>query len=372
MEMPNAGRRARATIRRPQPVLAGGILALAALALAACAGSAAPSESTEPAAPTPAETSSADPEPEAGTQPASRYPLTCDDLVPAQAIADMFDVALEPVDPLVTAGGAGISVPRMTSILSIGGLACEWSNGEPANSQYGANPAYAGVLVTVLPPQDAGWSAGATDAGMPSPGDSCGATNCTITRVGSSGAWIELSASAGPSTILPPGAAAVADAAATAVDSAGPPAPATAVDASIPADCETLVPTSAVETLTGTSGLVAVTAAGGWSDWAEARSIAGDTGCMWQPSGADENIAAAAWVRGGLWAFERIEAGGALVPAPSELAIVGADRAVLRCDATYAVCGVDLLVGSDWLQVTAPIEEHAVSVATEVASRLDR
>ncbi|GGI44952.1 hypothetical protein GCM10010932_07190 [Agromyces flavus] len=282
----------------------------------------------------------------------------------------MFDVPLEPVDPLVTAASAGIAVPRMTSILSIGGLACEWSNGEPYNSQYGGNPAYAGVLVTVVPEQDTGWSSRAASAGLPADATSCGPDFCTIRRVGASGAWIEIFGSAGPGTILPAGATAFADAALAAVDAAGPPAPAPAIESSIPADCDALVPLATVESITGTAGLVAVTTGGGWSEWAEARAIAGDLGCRWMPTDVEEIVVAADWVRGGLWAFERIQDAGALVPAASEISVPGADRALLRCDAAYGTCGVDLLVGPDWIQVTAPEEAWAVDVAEEIAAGL--
>ena len=101
---------------------------------------------------------------------------------------------------------------------------------------------------------------------------------------------------------------------------------------------------------------------------AEAMVIAGDGACNWTPTDNEESVARAAWVRGGTWAFDRIEDGGALVPAPTELTIAGADRALVRCDDTYGICGVDLLVGPDWVQVIAPQQEHAVAVATEIAA----
>lgn len=369
MESPHGERRARA-IRRPQPVLAAGSVIVAALLLSACAASPAPAASTEPAPAT--ETTTPEPEPEPGTQPASRYDLTCDELVPPNVVSDMFDVPLEPVDPLVTAASAGISVPRMTSILSIGGLACEWSNGEASNSQFGSNPAYAGVLVTVVPVQDSGWSALATDAGMPVPGDSCGPQVCSMTRV-PSGAWLAVFGAGGSAgTIDPVGAASFADAAAAAVDRASPPAPAVAVDSAIPADCEGLVPTATVESLTGTTGLTASSAGGGWSEWAEAESIAGDLGCQWFPANSDESVAGAAWVGGGRWAFDRIADAGALVPTPADapIAVTGADRALVRCDAARADCGVDLVIGPDWVQVTAPDEARAVAIAQEIATGL--
>ncbi|MEI5584243.1 MULTISPECIES: hypothetical protein [unclassified Agromyces] len=371
---PERSRRRARTTRRPRTASVAAVLALAALALSACATSPEPTATTE--APPPSGTATPSPEPApapaSGTvRPASRYDLTCDELVPPANISDMFDVAVAPVDPLVTAASAGLSVPRMTSALSIGGLACEWSNGEAYNSQLGTTTPYTGVLVTVVPPQDAGWSDRATGAGLPAPGTDCGADFCSITRV-ASGAWIAIAAIGGPNAILPVGADGVANAAVAAVDSASPPAAASEVPSGIPDDCEGLVPVATVESITGSAGLVAETTAGGWSEWAEAMAIAGDLGCRWMPSGADEVVVGAAWVRGGVWAFDRIEAAGALVPAPSDLAVAGADRAFVRWDPERGVCGVDLLVGPDWIQVTSAEQDWALAVAEEIAAGLPR
>ena len=226
--------------------------------------------------------------------------------------------------------------------------------------------------MTVVPKQDAGWSARATDAGMPMPGDSCGPANCSMTRV-PSGAWVAVYGAGGSAgTIDPVGAATLADAAAAAVDGASPPAPAVAVDSAIAADCEGLVPTATVESLTGTTGLTVSSTAGGWSEWAEAKSIAGDLGCQWFPANADESVAGATWVRGGRWAFDRIADAGALVPTPADapIAVTGADRALVRCDPARGSCGVDLVIGPDWIQVTAPDEARAVAIAEAIATGL--
>ncbi len=366
----HSGRFAHAMSRRPRAAASAAVLAFAALVLSACATPAQPAETTEPAPPIETTTPAPEPESEPGAQPASRYDVSCDQLVPAQAVSDIFDAVVEPVDPLATAAAAGFSVPRMTSVISIGGLACEWSNGEPYNSQYGTNPAYTGALLTVVPPQDGGWSERAVGYGMPAPGSSCSATICEVTAVAPSGAWITLFAATQANAILTAGAQAVADAAVAAVESASPPAPATMVDSAIPGDCEALVPVATIESITGSSGLTAGSGdGGGWSEWAEAQVIAGDGACAWAPMDAVDSVARAQWVRGGKWAFDRIEESGALVPAPTELTLAGADRAVLRCDATYyAMCGVDLLIGPDWVQVTAPEQDHAVGVATEIAA----
>ncbi|MGR2752187.1 hypothetical protein [Agromyces arachidis] len=364
---------ARIRTRRPLTATAA-VLAIAALSLSACAGSPAPA-TTDAATPPASETTEPTAAPAPGSaQPASRYDLTCDELVPQQAVSDMFDVALEPVDPLVTAAAAGISVPRMTSVLSVGGLACGWSNGAEYNSQFGTNPAYTGVLVTVVPPQDAGWSPRAIQAGMPAPDASCTADVCTMTRV-ASGAWIAVEGEAGPATILPAGADAVANAAVAAVDAASPPAAAAEVPTRIPEGCEAVLPAAQVEQITGATGLtVSEQGGGGWSDWAEAGWIAGDLGCSWTPPDSEESVVWVSWVRGGRWAYDRVADAGALVPSPSTtgIAVSGDDVAQVRCDPSRAVCAVDLVLGPDWVQVKSSEQDWAVAAAQEIASGLSR
>ncbi len=62
--------------------------------------------------------------------PESRYGLDC-----ATIADDALITAAVPsgssADPLVTASGVGIAIPRVTSIISVGGNVCEWSNGCP-------------------------------------------------------------------------------------------------------------------------------------------------------------------------------------------------------------------------------------------------
>ncbi|GAA1057639.1 hypothetical protein GCM10017608_00410 [Agromyces luteolus] len=352
-----------------------GILAVALAAgvsLSACAApSAGPAGPTTAAAtPTPSTEPVAETAP-GSEPPVARYDLDCDGLVPATLVGDLFAAPVEPTDPLVTASSVGISLPRMTSIVAVGGLACEWSNGEPSNSQYGTNPAHVGLLVTVVPPPAGGWSDTAVRFGMPAAGTDCGGQTCTATQP-ASGAWVQVQATDGSGAPDPTTFGRVVDAAVAAVDAASPPEPPAATGSAIPDDCQDLVPDAVVESAAGVAEVVESSFAGGWSEWAEAKTIAGDLGCRWFRADADEIVAGADWVRGGRWAYERIADGGGLVPPGSEvdLGLVAPDVAVLRCDAAYGTCAVDVVVGADWVQVTAPDESVAVAVATEVAGRL--
>lgn len=361
---------ARTMTRRPTTML-GIVVIIGALALSACAGlPSAPAETTD-AAPPPTETATPAPTPVPGSvAPESRYDLDCDDLVPADLVSALMGGAVGPADPLATAASAGPSIPRMTSVVAIGGLACEWSNGEPDNSQFGTNPAYVGLLVTVVPMPDAGWSSRAAKHGMPQPGEWCEASFCSMTRA-TADAWIAAESRLGEEVAADSAAAAaVADAAAAAIEAASPSAAPTQPDSAIPTECEALVPTTAVESLTGTSGLVATTSAGGWSEWAEAMSIAGNGWCRWTTPDTEESVAAVSWIRGGRWAADRLDEAGALVPAGSDpaLDLTAPDRALLRC--TEYTCTVDLVVGADWLQVQSDDEGQAVAIAREVAAGL--
>ncbi|RXZ45216.1 hypothetical protein ESO86_13990 [Agromyces binzhouensis] len=325
---------------------------------------------TEAAAPSPSgvPTEAAAP---GSTPPESRYDLGCDDLVPASLVGDVFAAPVEATDPLVTASSAGIALPRMTSIIAVGGLACEWSNGEPYNSQYGANPAHVGLLVTVVPPQAGGWSDTAVRLGMPTSATDCGGWTCTATQV-ASGAWVHAQATDGSGAPDPTAFGHVVDAAVAAVDAASPPDPQATTESAIPVDCQELVPDAVVESVTGVADVVESPTAGGWSEWAEAKTIAGDRGCLWLRADADELVVGTDWVRGGRWAYDRIADGGGLVHAGSALGLdlVAPDVAVLRCDPTYGDCAVDLLVGADWVQVTASDEETTVAIASEIARNL--
>ena len=272
--------------------------------------------------------------PVAWHEPESRYGLECDALVDDALAADTFSVAVSEVDPLVTASGVGIAIPRNTSILSQGGTVCEWSNGVAMNTQYGYVPDYVGVAVSVTPRPDAGWSAQATSKGMPGEVYGCAANLCTMSTTAGD-AWVTLEASGGDGAALDPAAADALFAAVVAeVVAAGAPEPAVTPARDVPplpTDCEAVLPLATVRSISGVaSAEPRGGGGGGWSDWAEARLQAGNEGCDWGV-GDFETAAAVNWVRDGRWAYDRAVDAGTFTPAT--IAGLGVDDlASVRCD----------------------------------------
>ncbi len=84
-------------------------------------------------------------------QPASRYGLDCGTLVDPALVSGLFTTDVAAVDPILSESGVGIAIPRRAAILAVGGSVCEWSNGVPMNDQYGTEPDYVGVTISVGP-----------------------------------------------------------------------------------------------------------------------------------------------------------------------------------------------------------------------------
>jgi len=344
-------------------------LATAILALAGCAGG------SPGAPPTTAPPSSAPPSTAPPTvvsaEPSSRYGLDCADLVDEALALATVTVPVAAVDPLVTAAGVGTAIPRRTSIISQGGTVCEWSNGVPVNDQYGSDPAYVGVVLSVLPRPASGWSAKATQYGMPSNVSSCAADLCVMSTVVGD-AWVTLEASGGSAAVIDPVAAdaLLADLVAT-VTAAGAPTPLATparTQPPLPSDCELVLPVASVRTITGDTGAVLSHGGGGWSDWAEARLNAANEGCRWAVG--DENSATVGWIRDGRWAYDRAQAAGTF--SPTTITGLGAgDEATIRCDAAFGTtCSVDIAFGPDWVNIAGNDEATAIELAEAVVARL--
>lgn len=343
-------------------------LVLALVGCAAATGSSPtatvpPSSTASPTATTPSAPSSG--------QPASRLGLDCDALVDESLALALFSVPVSTVDPLVTASGVGIAIPRRTSIISEGGTVCEWSNGAPSNTQYGAEPAYAGVTVSVLPMPAGGWSANAARYGMPSDDSSCAADICEISRVAGD-TWLTLEASGGTAAVIDPSAAeALLSAAGAAVTAAGAPAPLQTPNRTappLPTDCEEILSLATVRELTGDPTAELAIGAGGWSDWAEARLDARNEPCRWATG--DENAATVGWIRDGRWAYDRASAAGTFSPTTVS-GLAAGDTATLRCDAAFGPsCAVDLAIGPDWVNVAGNDEATAIALAEALVAQL--
>lgn len=335
-------------------------------------------EATQSPTPTPIPTPTPPPseDPAAPGMPESRYGLTCESLVDPALVSDLFTTDVAPADPIVTASGVGIAIPRITSILSVGGTVCQWSNGEAYNSQYGMAPEYTGVTIAIVPRPAAGWSEQAVNLGMPGDWSGCAESDlCSSTgEVGD--AWVAIEAIGGSYGLNASAWQPFSDAVRAAVSAAGPAAAPTApeqVGTPPVADCEAVLPTDAVRSITGSPDAEPQRAGGGgWSAWAEARQAAGDVGCIWSIMDAD-TTASVDWVNDGRWAFERmLQAGTA---SPVDLAGLSADdAAVLRCnvDPYGDSCAIDLGVGDDWYNVAGTDRDTAIAIAEAVLAQLER
>lgn len=296
-------------------------------------------------------------------QPASRYGLGCATLIDDTVATGLFTTEVGIADPIVTASEVGIAIPRATSILSEGGTVCEWSNGVADNSQYGWNPAYVGVTISILPRPAEGWSMAATKRGMPLDERVCNDMVC-IASAAIGDAWVGVEVRAGePNAVDPSGWDPFVDAVFAAVSAAGP-----AAGPSAPArdqlECDSIIPIDAVRAITAEpEARLNGRGGGGWSEWAEARLHAGDLGCSWGGPVFDTALANVNVVHGGRWAFERMLLAGTTSP----VALAGLhpdDEAVVRCDATFGTsCAVDLRIGQDWFNVSGADRATAIALA---------
>ncbi|MFC9558591.1 hypothetical protein [Agromyces sp. NPDC056965] len=305
-------------------------------------------------------------------QPASRYGLDCATLIDDSVASGLFTTEVGIVDPIVTASGAGINILRPTSILSEGGTVCEWSNGVAYNSQYGWNPAYVGVTVSILPRPAEGWSVNATNYGFPRDDRGCGEAVCfAIAAVGD--AWVEIEALAGePNAVDSSGWDPFVDGVIAAVSAAGPAAGPSA-PAGVQLECDTIIPIEAVRAATAESEAVPHgRGGGGWSQWAEARWHAGDVGCSWGLPDLDATFAHVNVAHGGRWAFERMLLAGSSTPV-SLGGLHSDDEAVVRCDDEYGTqCAVDLRIGQDWFNVSGADRAAAIALSEALLVQLAR
>ena len=336
-----------------------------------------PKPITSPSAtPTPTPTPPPTEEPAAPGMPESRYGLTCESLVDPALVSDLFTTDVAPADPIVTASGVGIAIPRITSILSVGGTVCQWTNGEAYNSQYGLAPEYTGVTIAIVPRPAAGWSERAVSSGMPGDWSGCAESDMCSSSVAVGDAWVAIEASGGPTAMNVAAWQPFSDAVIEAVSAASPAAALTAPEqvGTPPAeDCEAVLPLDTVRSITSAPDAEPQRAGGGgWSAWAEARQTDGDVGCLWSVSDVDM-VAGVDWVNDGRWAFERMLQAG--TGSPVDVAGLSADdAAVIRCnvDPYGDSCAIDLGVGHDWYNVAGTDRDTVIALAEAVLAQLAR
>ena len=311
-------------------------------------------------------------DPVTADQPASRYGLDCGTLVDPALVSGIFTTGVAAIDPILSESGVGVAIPRRAAILAVGGSVCEWSNGVPMNDQYGVEPDYVGVTISVVPRPTAGWSERAIQHGMPAEESGCDGGWCgASSTVGDS--WVNLSAYGGANVVGDPSAwQSLVDAVVGAVSAAGPASAPVMPERSTmptPEECDAIIPVDEVRSITATPDAQVMIEAGGWSEWAEARLTADAWGCAW---GVDDLSRAANvdWLHEGRWAYLRmLEAG---TSTPIELAgLASGDLASVRCDARFGTtCAVDLAVGPDWYSVNANDQGTAIALAEALLARL--
>lgn len=324
---------------------------LAVLALTACGpGSPAPTPTT-----TPGSTWTADPDDEATPEPTGAadrptplFAASCDTLAPASLLTPILPFAFEANDVLRTEYFATPSIPRHGAVAQVGGLLCEWSNGEPYSSQMGSS-AFRGIQLSVLPDARSGWELFAGYYGIAPTADSvsCFAASgvCSL-DVYADGYWFsaEIATTVGAGT--EPAVRALGDHLQAATSGFG-----TLRDRwyptgleSIPAACETTLPASLVTAVFGSGhGLYNSEGEhGGWSLWAEAVSRNGGFGCGWFGDGE----ISVSWQPGGEWLARQlgVTTNGAEVDVPA-LAADGVARLTSYSDGSYRI---DLVAHGTW------------------------
>ncbi len=282
-------------------------------------------------------------EPTAGPRPEPMLAADCADLAPDRLLELSFDVPLTLVDP-IPSELAEPGIPSAASVRTAGGIACEWSNGEPY-APGGGNPDYVGLRVLALPAATAEWERYGEGTGIVEPVvDVCARRTepivCTTTGL-VRGTWIEAVAMGGSTvegslsaTNMLVGAHGlmVADGSPwlRPESSAGP--------------CETITDAAAVSAALGADATYDPIALGTTlADSAERR--VGSTGCGILVG--DEFLAAVHVLPGGAWA--RADSGGASIGEP--VAVDGLEDAVIVCDG--GVCQLDAILRGSWIRVVA-------------------
>lgn len=322
-------------------------------------------------APTPAATAesgatgpTATPTPAAGADgPRPILDLTCEELLATATVAATMPASVVPAVMALAELGVerGNGIPTSAYVRSLGGLACEWNNGEAYNSSAGSNPAYLGIRVLVLPDAVSQWERFETyysSSGVL--GLYCAELieplYCTHEElVGTT--WVSaeiIGAGNAPAT------EAIANEILTAVSTAGPGGAAWMPPAdTIPlsANCEDTLPVTPVGLLLGVGvPLVAQGPGGGWSLGAGARENTGAALCIYTFEMSMAGVGSIETLPAGAWAWQEVRPliTTPAVPERVDIALLGdGDEAWVRCSADGHLCFLDLVVGGNWVQLQA-------------------
>jgi hypothetical protein len=333
-----------------------------AASLTACGpGSPTPSGSGTPAG-SPTASPSTDPGPAVGAEPASRFDLACEDLVPASALAAAHAGAVSAVDPFATTLSVTEGIPTAAVVLQLGGVACGWSNGAPMIVDHQVNPAFAGTTVHVIADAAAEWPKFTDIYGGGDSHLNCYSTgttvNCDLNEL-LAGSWIEVvsygvNAAPGGSTadfaaavtpLLDAVRAAVGGAAIGALEIEESPVP-------IPSDCAAVLDGIQFGSALGIGTTVVGGPHGGWSLDASARNVAEASTCIYFYPDTDLAAGVLRWLPNAAWAADAGMALATFPALPTDAGLVGAADSWVRCAPSNGQCTVDATVNGHWVQVT--------------------
>lgn len=330
------------------------VVGAALLLLSGCT----PGTPTPTASPTVEASASPTPTPtvEPISAPEPRIDLTCAELGAALPLAASFIEPVTEVSRAATEYGAYPARPEEYIVRSVGGLVCEFSNGQTQSEVLGSAPAYVGVRIHVLPDPGAQWDRYVDYYSVPGTRDSyCVAesagSTCYFNGLGGA-RWVDTVVVGATDDLA---GMAVIEAAfsaiATAGTGAGVWAPPTDTLA-LPDACDAYVSAGQLQASTGLTTPLATYRAGGggWSLRGGAEVIDGSPSCFWAFEFADAGIGTLDVLRGGAWAWA--EAQEIVGSAPITVAGLDAgDGAWLRCGPSDAWCVVDLVLGGNWIEL---------------------
>lgn len=310
--------------------------------------------------PTPPPTSAAPtPTPTADSlsAPAPLIDVPCAELVSAATLTSAFTTPVTAIDPAESLMGAYPTIAPTYAVRSLGGLTCEWNNGQPQSFTGGSSATYVGVRVIVLPNATSQWDRFIDYYGAEAEGDYCASGGPTFycstdALVGST--WVEVIMFGAVSDVE---ASALGAEVVAGITAAGPGAELWAPPAgtaALPADCPGVVSDAAVQAALGLDvPIQAASGGGGWSIEAGARENWGGPGCFWAFLDADAGVGSLATLPGGAWAWDEAREFITLPAIPESVGIAGlaaGDEAWLRCAAGDDYCLIDLVIGGNWVE----------------------
>lgn len=247
-----------------------------------------------------------------------------------------------------TFAAAPFSFPPAYSVRSVGGVACEFSNGVPYAQSVGTSPDYVGVQIQALADAALGW-----ERLQDKYQGQGGGTNCT-TALGPvvchsdalmESTWVSIyvqgaAEDAARALIASIEAGAAGFSGVEPVDRAGA--------AELPG-CDGILAEETIESTLAGVDLYTDSPHGGWSLSSEAWLAFGGPRCFWMPETTSGFSMSLTTLPAGSWAWD--ERRDDLATPPEALALSGADESWLRCP-TSETCTVDLVVDGNWIEFT--------------------